>query len=73
MYNVSTDGTSTNEPEISTGHHTLDKGKQLSLSLLFSLVCKHKRVRLLCSFVYLVQDKIQMLSQNSSNYFFTKE
>ena len=34
MYNVSTDGTSTNEPEISTGHHTLDKGKQH-----FSSVC----------------------------------
>lgn len=33
MYNVSTDGTSTNEPEISTGHHTLDKGKQLCSSV----------------------------------------
>lgn len=28
MCNISTDGTSLNEPEISTGHHTLDKGKQ---------------------------------------------
>lgn len=39
MCNISTDGTSINELEISTGQHTLDKGT----TLLFRLVCTHKK------------------------------
>lgn len=77
MCNISTDGTSLNEPEISTGHHTLDKGKQhFSSAWCVSTREMNNRDHFIPpldeELCITIQGSILMLSQKSLDFFLSK-